>query len=264
MLPSLRTMWRSKKGSVGGEFRAAEPLVRSGRALVSGGEDSGVAHNGIDGVVLGQRAVEGDAAAERLDRLIARMREGRGGLKGYARSAIAEREVGGVAEPERAGQVEAGAGFYHLFRIVVRLLEGGGEFNAGPLRTLVIHFRDGDRLLVGRGADGDLVARGEAAAAANLDVGGACAGIGGKIGAACLAPDAGDGDGLDAVALAVDVETDLVTDGDAADGGHLDVGRAGGHVGRKVGLHAGRPDGGDGGQLVMFEVPANDRVGGAV
>ena len=57
---------------------------------------------------------------------------------------------------------------------------------------------------------------------ADLDVGGARAGIRGEIGPAGLRTDMLHRHRLDAVADAVDVEPDLVTDGDVGDGGDLE------------------------------------------
>ena len=52
----------------------------------------------------------------------------------------------------------------------------------------------------------------------------------GELRLARLGADLGDRDGLDPVADAVDVQPDLVAGRDVGDGGHLDVGRAGGRV----------------------------------
>ncbi len=66
-------------------------------------------YHSIDRVVVGQGAVERDAGAERLDRLVAGVREGGGRLEPDSGSLDAEGNVGCMVEFQRGGQIEAGA-----------------------------------------------------------------------------------------------------------------------------------------------------------
>jgi hypothetical protein len=68
--------------------------------MIPGLGDRGVTDTCVDCVAVGQRAVEYDAGAKRLDRLVARMGEGRRWLEGDARSTIAEGEVCCIVELE--------------------------------------------------------------------------------------------------------------------------------------------------------------------
>src|SRR5262249_13613018 len=74
-----------------GEQRPAEPLVGRWSALVARCGHAGVPHDGVNRVVLGQRAIERDAGAERLNGLVARVHEPRLRLEADSRSAHAER-----------------------------------------------------------------------------------------------------------------------------------------------------------------------------
>ena len=108
MLPALNDDGASpKETALADETRASEPLVGFRRPLVARGRDRGVTHHRVDRVVVGQRAVERDAGAERLDGLVARVGKGRRRLKADPRSAIAEGEVGRMVELA-AGQPDRG------------------------------------------------------------------------------------------------------------------------------------------------------------
>ena len=91
------------------EGGTAEPLVGRRRSLVARGRDRGVTHHRVDLVVAGQRAVERDAGAERLDGLVAGVGKGRRRLEADSRSPDAEGEVGRMVELQRSGQFEARA-----------------------------------------------------------------------------------------------------------------------------------------------------------
>ena len=203
----------------------------------------------------GQWAVECDAGAERLHRLIARVCKGCHRLEADPRSSIAERKVGRVVELERRGQVEARTRSYHqLVRAVWALSRAGVKANTGAVRTRGTESGDGDDLMACGGANGDLVAHRETVHAADLDTGRAGARICREIGAGGLRADARDCDGLDPMTDAVDIQPDLVTGRDVGDRRHLDVGRTGGCVRREVGLRARFADRGDRGHLVLLDV----------
>ena len=114
----------------GEEGGSSEPLVGFGLALVAGDGDLGVAHNGVDGMVFGQGAIESDAGSKRLDGLVAGVGEGCRRLEADAGSAIAEGKVGGMAELEWGGQIEARAQGYYRFAGGMRTSEGRSEVDA--------------------------------------------------------------------------------------------------------------------------------------
>ena len=141
-------------------------------------------------MVFGQRAVERDAGAKRLDRLVARVSKGRRRLEADSRSAIAEGKVGRMVELQRRGQVEACARSYHLLGVDMRLGEGGRKVDAGAGRTRGADGGDGDGFLVRGSADGDLVAYSETVHVADFDIGRAGARICREIRAVRLRADA--------------------------------------------------------------------------
>src|ERR1019366_2630159 len=124
----------------------------------------GVTHNRVDGVALGQGAVERDAGAERLDGLVARVGKGRRRLEADPRSPNAEGHVGRMVELQRGGQVEARSLSYHPLAVGMRLGQGRRKVDAGA------DGGDGNRLVVRGGADGQLVAHSETVHVADLDI----------------------------------------------------------------------------------------------
>ena len=200
-----------------------------GRPLIARGRDCGVTHYRVDGVVIGQRAIDRDAGAERLHGLVADMGEDGRRRKTDSGSAIAEGKVGGVGEPERGGQVEASAWSYYRIAGGMRLGKGRREvhdqrrWGRRPMEVMVTvsWFAGVPRIILSPTAKPVglrtlmLVAPARAFARA-------------PCGWSACRP--GDGDGLDAMANAVDVQADLVTGRDVGGGRDLDVGRAGGRV----------------------------------
>ena len=74
-----------------GQGRAAKPLVGLGRPLITGNRHGGVAHHRVNRVIACERAIQRDAAAQRLDRFIAGVRICRGRLEGDSRSSARSR-----------------------------------------------------------------------------------------------------------------------------------------------------------------------------
>ena len=249
----------AKQGRVGGELRAAEPLIGRGRALVASGSDGGIADRRVDGLRLGQRLVERDAAAERLDGLVAGVGKGGCRREADAGAAIAEGQIGGVVELERRGQVQARAGRDDPLVGDVILGESWLYIDG-----VVLDGRDGDDFAGCRSADNDFVANCDAVRAADLDLRGAGTDGSGEVGLNGRGADMCDGDGFNAVAEGVDVETDFVADGDVFKRSDFDVGGAGDGVVREIGLRAGLADGGDGGDFVLLDVSCDRRIGCAV
>ena len=66
------------------------------------------------------------------------------------------------------------------------------------------------------------------------------------------------------MANAVNVQPDLVTDGNVGDGGYLDVGVAGFRVGCQPGLRARLADSGDRDHLVFLDGIRDGGIGGAI
>ena len=93
----------------GGEG-APEPLIGRRRPLVTHRRGQGVDHGRAVRVALGQRAVERDAAAQRLHRVAARVRELRGRREADPRPHVGHVDARHVVELERGGQVDARAG----------------------------------------------------------------------------------------------------------------------------------------------------------
>src|SRR5581483_8398116 len=115
-----------------------------------------------------------------------------------------------------------------------------------------------------RSANDDLVADGETVHVADLDVGRADARVSREIRASRLGAHTRDFDVLDSVSVTLDVQPDLVTDGDVGDRSHLDIGRAGGRIRSQVGLRARLPDGRDRDNFVSLYASCNVRVSRAV
>ena len=92
-------------------------------------------------MALGQWAVERDAGAERLDRLVARVGKGRRRLEADPRSSIAEGKVGRVVELERSSQVEASTRSDHRLSVDVRRSESGREVNTSAVGTRAYRLR---------------------------------------------------------------------------------------------------------------------------
>src|SRR5690242_3668318 len=122
-------------------------------------------------MVAGEGAVERDAGAERLDGLVARVREGGLSLQSDAGPLHAEGKVGGVFELQRSGEIQTGSLGYDKLAREVRPGESGSEVDARAGRARRADGSDGDRLLVGRGAYGQLVSCDEAVRVADLDAG---------------------------------------------------------------------------------------------
>src|ERR1051325_7930655 len=114
--------------------------------LVACGGDDGIAHSRVNVMILAKRSVERDAGAERLHRLIARMRESRRRLKTDPRSLDGEGEVGRMVELQRGGKVQARAVRDDPFAGGMGSGEGGREVNAGASRPRSANGGDGDRL----------------------------------------------------------------------------------------------------------------------
>ena len=76
--------------------------------------------------------------------------------------------------------------------------------------------------------------------------------------------DSLDRNPLDAVTFTVDVETNLVTDGNVGGGGKLDIGLAGICIHGEIRLGAGLSDLGDGYDFILLEPVGNGRISGTV
>ena len=69
--------------------------------------------------------------AKRLDWLVARMGKGSRRLEADSCSAIAEREIGRMIEPQGSCQIQARARRYHPFTDHMRFGEGGCKVDGG-------------------------------------------------------------------------------------------------------------------------------------
>ena len=179
-------------------------------------------------MVVGQWAVERDAGAERLDGLVARMGKSRRRLEADSRSPIAEGEVGRMVELQRRGQIEARARTIpHTLALTCALARAGVKSMPVPSDPAV---PTAVMVTVSWFAGVPTVSLSPTAKPFTLRtlilVAPALASAERFVWLACRA-DLRDGDGLDSMADAVDVQPDLVTDRDVGDGRHLDVGRAG-------------------------------------
>src|SRR6185369_3950214 len=97
------------------------------------------------------------------------------------------------------------------------LVEGWGEFDAGPSCTCGADVGDGDGLVACRHTDTDLVTDGKTVRVADLDIRRAGARICRKIGTSRLRADLCDGNSFDPMADARDIQPDLVTDRNIGD-----------------------------------------------
>ena len=96
------------RAGAGGEH-ASEPLIGRRRPLVTRRRGQRVHHGRVVRVVFGQRAVERDAGAERLDRVVAECAKRRRRREADPRSHIGHVNARHVVELERRSQVEARA-----------------------------------------------------------------------------------------------------------------------------------------------------------
>src|SRR5437764_13921357 len=116
-----------------------------------------------------------------------------------------------MLELRRRGQIESCTWRNSGFIVDVSLGEGRRKVYAGASLSCRSDRSRGDRLPVRGRANCDLISYSETARVSHLDVRRARARICRKSGVVCLRTDARDGDSLDAVAHAVDIQPDLVT-----------------------------------------------------
>src|SRR5271154_4897615 len=199
-----------------------------------------------------KRLIEYDPGAEGLNWLVTRVSKGSRRFETNPRATVAERQIGRMGEPQPCSQIETGARSYSGFAGDMSPGEYGGEVYPGARRAGTADGADGDRFLARWSSDAQLVAHSQAVCVSDRYSCRPRAGASREVGAGSLGADFRDRDGLDPMADALDVQSDLVPHRDPGNRRHLYVGGAGRSVRRQVGLRTRLADGGDRGHLILL------------
>src|SRR5581483_1958339 len=192
------------------------------------------------------------------------MSKGRRRFEADARSPIAKGKIGRMIELERSSKFEPRAWIDHLLSVAMRLGKRRRNVYACARSPCGANCSDGRRFLVRRSADDDFFTYSEGFRIANLDIRRSGARIRREIRVVCASAYARDCNGFNTVVNTVDVEPDLVANGNIIERRHFDVGCAGRRICRQVGLRALLANSGDRGHLIAFRVSPNDGITSAI